>query len=98
MSFDLTQLWLTGPLLVVSAGGMLLLLLESFTVGKATGKTWLAPLSLLVLALAAWLEVSAWGAAETPRTLYNGLLAVDRFSIFLALTFFASAALTLLLA
>jgi len=105
MSFDLTQLSLSSPLLAVSLGGVLLLLLESFSRSRgpqnalpSEPRSYLAAISLMVLAVAAWLSLSQWTAAAAPQAIYNGMLAVDRYSIFLSLTFFAGAALTILMA
>lgn len=120
--FDSSWLGLTAPLNVVAAGGILLLLFESFTVGrsgaaavalaphgdapmgKGSGsllghpRAFLATVSLMVLALAAFLEVSAWGTLTSPQVIYRGMLVVDRWSVFLGMVFIIGAALSVLVA
>lgn len=122
--FDSSWLGLTAPLNVVAAGGILLLLFESFTVGRggaaasapaphgdapASGgsgsgallghpRAFLATVSLMVLALAAFLEVGAWGTLTSPQVIYRGMLVVDRWSVFLGMVFIIGAALSVLVA
>lgn len=105
MSFDLQQLTLSLPLLIVSGGGLVLLLLEAFSKTRGPGgvipsepRSYLAALSLAFLGLAAFAAVAGWEDAATPQAIYSGMLAVDRYSIFFALTFFAGAALSILCA
>lgn len=105
MSFDLQQLSLSAPLLAISVGGVLLLLLEAFSHSRgpqnaipSEPRGYLGAITLMVLALAAVLSIGQWGAAENPQAVYSGMLAVDRFSIFLDLVFYAGAALSVLLA
>ncbi|MSP61482.1 MAG: NADH-quinone oxidoreductase subunit N [Myxococcales bacterium] len=97
MSFDLAELTLSLPLLVVAVGGVLVLLLEAFS-GRTASRAWLAVLTLAILGLATALEIPAWEAAATPRAIYGGMIAVDRFSIFLSVTIFVGAGLSTLLA
>ena len=105
MNFDLQQLWLSAPLLVVTVGALVLLLLESFTEAKPTQdigagqqpRGYLGGIALLFLAIAAALSVSQWTDVGGGLTIFNGVLVVDRFSIFLNLTFFLGAALCVML-
>jgi NADH-quinone oxidoreductase subunit N len=108
MRFNLDELTFSAPLLVVAGGGMLLLLLEAFSRARASGpaprhtvsvgsRSYLAALALVVLGVAAALEVAAWEPLATPRLLYHGMIAADRFGAFLGVVFFVGAALSVLL-
>ena len=61
-------------------------------------RAFLATVSLMVLALAAFLEFSAWSTVETPQVIYRGMLVVDRWSVFLGMVFIVGAALSVLVA
>ena len=103
MSFDTGQLALSSPLLAVALGGLLVLLLEAFSVTAPRNplggsRAWLAVLTLLVLGIACALDVQSWADAETPRAIYQGMYAVDRFSIFVDVVLYIGAALAVLLA
>ncbi len=107
LTFDAAQLGQVkaiAPLLIVAAGGCLMLLLEAFTRGRPgdagapPSRTHLAALTLVTLAAAGAVAVAGWEAAATPARLFGGMLAIDRFSIFLELVVFAGAALSVLLA
>jgi NADH-quinone oxidoreductase subunit N len=104
MTFDPAELWLSAPLLVVITGALVLLLLESYAraslpgAPRGGGRSFLGPLALIVLGIAAAFELGMWRSAETAQTIYHGMLAVDRFGIFLALVFFVGAGLSVLLA
>jgi len=103
LTFDLAQLGLCGPLVAVAVGGCLLLLIEAFGRGRTVDgapapRTHLAALTLAVLLLAAALAAAQWDAAAAPQRLFGGMLALDRFGIFLEVVIFAGAALSVLLA
>ncbi len=102
MSFDSAQLALSLPLLVVAAGGLLVLLLEAFSGTPARdehgGRSYLAVAALITLAIATYAAVGQWAEAETPKAIYGGMFAVDRFALFVDVVLFAGAALAVLLA
>ena len=101
MTFDITQLWLSLPLLIVSGGGILLLLVEAFTAKKEGGaRAFLMPLTLAILAAAMVVTALLWveaGPGAGSRSLFSGMLSCDRYSLFFTGLFLASAALTAML-
>ena len=104
MNFDVEQLSLTAPLLVVSLGGVILLLLEAFSRSRgpqnaipSEPRSYLAAIALLILGLAGALAWHQWDELALPRLAYNGMLAVDRYSLFFDLVFFSGAGLAILL-
>ena len=103
MNFDLEQLSLSAPLLVVAVGAMVALLVEAFSRSRVSGepvtpRNDLVVFSLLVLGAAAYLSAGQWEAAAAPQPIYGGMLVVDRFSIYLSFVIYAGAALAVLLA
>jgi NADH-quinone oxidoreductase subunit N len=99
MNFDVGQLGATAPLGVVLAGGVLLLMLESFAGGRR--RDYLMPFTLAILGAALALELHAWGAAAPggpSRLMFTGMLDADRLSVFVDCIFLGTAALTAMLA
>jgi NADH-quinone oxidoreductase subunit N len=98
VTFDVSQIWLTGPLNLVLAGGVLVLLLEAFAGGRNRG--YLLGITVGILAAAFALELWAWPQAAdgASRSVFSGMLRVDRLSIFADCTFLLGAALSALLA
>jgi len=99
MDFNVDQLGLIAPMLVVMGGGVLLLLLEAFADGSH--KSYLMPLTVIICGVALLLEWSAWGAAGeagSARVAFDGMLTLDRTSIFFDAIFLSAAALAAMLA
>ncbi len=92
MTFDSGMLAVSSPLTVIFLGGLVLMLLEAFAVGKRRG--YLMPLTVVVCAVA--LEWRA--AAEGSRAVFSGMLTFDRLSLFMDALFLSAAALTAMLA
>jgi len=90
------QLFYQLPLLILVAGGSLLLIVEAFA--RSTGRRWVMQLSVLttvVALLATWI---VWkDLSGTPASLFDGMLVVDRFSLFFTAVFLITALLTSLL-
>ncbi len=101
MTFDVSQLGLIGALLTVVLGGIALLVIEAFASEGNRSRAFMMPLTLVILAVAFGIELLAWqNAGETGavRTLFDGMLSADRFSIFCGQIFLLGAALSVLLA
>ena len=96
MTFDASQLGLTAPLLVVLAGGVLLLLLEAFAGGR--NRSFLMPLTVVTCAIALVFVVLGWVDAAEPRAAFSGMLEIDRLSLFMDGLFIVAAALTAMIA
>jgi NADH-quinone oxidoreductase subunit N len=96
MTFDATQLLHQLPFLTVTLFGVALLLLDAFARGRNGAGAALMPLALLGCLVA--LGLTIWSAvALPPRTIYDGMLAVDRASRFFEAVFLVAAILALLL-
>ncbi len=96
MTFDVSQLAAFPPMLILIGMGCVILLGETFIRGTArTGLAWIG-VGACVASLAA--IVAEWPDAATPATYFNGMLTVDRMSLYLDAAFVVSAALTLLFA
>jgi NADH-quinone oxidoreductase subunit N len=95
MSFDAAQMGAIAPLLAVLAAGVLLLLLEAFATGRSRG--YLAPLTVASAAIALALVVPGF-AESRARVVFDGLLTVDRLTLFMDALFLVAAGLTALLA
>jgi NADH-quinone oxidoreductase subunit N len=78
------------PQIVLTAGGVLLLLL-SLRRGADAAAPWV---SLAVVAIAAWACVGLWGDARTPA---GGMMTVDRFAMLFDLLLLAAAGMTCLI-
>jgi NADH-quinone oxidoreductase subunit N len=101
MSFDISQLWQSAPLLVVVGCGVMLLMLEAFAGNSDAApqhRLSLMPLTLASLGVALVLELRAWPGAATAHSLYGGMLVVDRMTIFFDCLFLVTAGLTAMLA
>jgi NADH-quinone oxidoreductase subunit N len=96
MNFDITQFAAIAPLSALTAAGCILLLLEAF--GSGRQRAYLMPLTLAAIGVAFVLELMQWSDAATSSTVFNGMLALDRFSIVFSCIFLAGAALSALLA
>jgi len=97
MSFDIGQLAMTAPLFTMIAAGVILLLLEAFAGGRQRG--YLMPITVGFCLIAFGLEMIAWDAAESgSRSVFSGLLSVDRMSIFFDCLFLSATALTAMVA
>lgn len=94
--FRATDLAYQAPLLVLIAGGLVVLLLDAFA--ESTSRRWLMHLSLatsvtaLVGALLVWHQLGA-----ESRELWGGMLVADRFGMFASALFSVAASLALLL-
>jgi NADH-quinone oxidoreductase subunit N len=96
LTFDAAQLGLSAPLLTVAIGGLILLLIEAFSrpTSGPRQRAHLGVLTLVTLAVATIFAVMEWGEVETPQAIYQGMLVVDRFALFLDVVLFAGAALS----
>jgi NADH-quinone oxidoreductase subunit N len=95
-NFDPTQLLAYAPMLLLIAMGCVILVAETFVTTKSrAGLAWLA-LAACVGSLG--LLVAQWPDAATPTTHFQGMLVVDRMSLYLDGAFLFSAGLTLLFA
>jgi NADH-quinone oxidoreductase subunit N len=96
MTFDINQLFAYSPMLILIGMGCVILLAETFIQGKArSGLAWLG-VAGCIAALAA-IGVS-WTEASTPSSHFDGMLTVDRMSLYLDAAFVVAALLTLLFA
>jgi NADH-quinone oxidoreductase subunit N len=96
MSFDTEQLAMIAPMLAVLAAGIALLMLEAF--GSGRQRAYLSWLTVVSVCGAAALVLYQWSDVATAKSAFSGLLVIDRFSLFLDLTFLAAAGLTALVA
>lgn len=92
------QLFYQLPLLVVVVGGSLLLLLEAFA--QSASRRWLMQLSILVSLAALFATWLVWRRVGEvgPVVLFDGMLVVDKFALFLAILFISATALATLIA
>jgi NADH-quinone oxidoreductase subunit N len=95
MSFDAAQLGFTVPMLTVFGGGVMLLLLEAFAGGRQ--RTYLAPLTVAIAALAMALDFWQWSDLNAPHTAFGEMLTFDHMSVFADCLFLSSCALTAML-
>ncbi len=96
MTFDVSQLAAYPPMLILIGMGCVILLGETFIRGTSrTGLAWIG-VGACVASLVA--IIAEWPDAATPTTHFNGMLTVDRMSLYLDAAFVLSAALTLLFA
>ncbi|HVZ73092.1 MAG TPA: NADH-quinone oxidoreductase subunit N [Polyangia bacterium] len=96
MSFDPSQLFAYAPMLLLVVMGCVILLAETFATARSrAGLAWLG-VAGCVGSIA--LLVSQWGDAATPVTHFQGMLVVDRMSLYLDAAFATAALLTLLFA
>lgn len=97
MRFDPVELYYASPFLSLALAGCVLLLLEAFARGAT--RAFLAPLGVACCAITLGLVVALWGdVGEQGRTIFSGMIIVDRFSLFLTVTFLIGSALTMMLA
>jgi NADH-quinone oxidoreductase subunit N len=93
----LTQLYYQLPLLVVVIGGCVLLLLEAFA--RAGERRWLMHLGVATCAAAlgatwlVWRRVTDLG----PPSLFDGMVVVDKFALFLCMVFLVATVLSMLI-
>jgi NADH-quinone oxidoreductase subunit N len=85
--------WALGPLMALSAGAMLLLLLELLP-DRNPGSSRGAFLSLLVLVAAGW---AAFHVRDARRSLFEGMFVHDGLTVFFTLLFCSIAAIAVLL-
>jgi NADH-quinone oxidoreductase subunit N len=96
MSFDSSQLFAYAPMLILIGMGCVVLLGETFIEGKArAGLAWLGVAGCVAALVAIGFE---WGDAATPASHFDGMLTVDRMSLYLDAAFVSAALLTLLFA
>ncbi|MFH0901337.1 MAG: NADH-quinone oxidoreductase subunit N [Pseudomonadota bacterium] len=94
--FELSQLFYQAPFLILAVGGLAILLLDAFAgQGRRSWLMWLA-VSVSAAALASSLVLFAT-IGSTTVSLFGGMLALDRFSVFLAMVVAIAALLCLLL-
>ena len=84
--------WALGPVIALSAGAMLMLLLEFLPAKSWTTRG--AIVSLVSLGAAAW---SVWQVRDAKRSLFEGMFVHDPFTVFFTLLFCAIAGLAVLL-
>jgi NADH-quinone oxidoreductase subunit N len=86
------------PLIILVAGGCLLLVLEAFTRDSGS-RRYLMHLCALTAAIAAFAAWMVWRHvdAQGPQVLFSGMVIVDKFSLFLTVTFCVSAFVAALL-
>jgi NADH-quinone oxidoreductase subunit N len=95
MSFDMSQLAVLGPLIILVGMGCVVLLAETFVKGESrSGLMWLAAAGCLATLIAI---VGQWEGAATKTTVLQGMWVLDRMSLFLDATFVATALVTVLL-
>jgi NADH-quinone oxidoreductase subunit N len=96
VTFDPAQLLAFAPMLILIGMGCVILLAETFAVGKSrAGLAWLG-VGGCIAALAA--VVVGWSDAAVPQTYFQGMLVVDRMALYLDAAFIAAALLTMLFA
>ncbi|HVZ86012.1 MAG TPA: NADH-quinone oxidoreductase subunit N [Polyangia bacterium] len=96
MTFDATQLFAYSPLLILIGMGCVVLLAETFVRGSArSGLAWLGVAGCLASLLAI---IAGWSDAAEPTTHFQGMLTVDRMSLYLDAAFVVAAMFTLLFA
>jgi NADH-quinone oxidoreductase subunit N len=94
MSFDSSQVLAYAPMLVLVAMGCVILLAETFARSHTrVGRAWVGVASC-VAALA--MLVVQWPDATQPQTHFQGMLVVDRMSLYLDAAFVTATLLTLL--
>jgi NADH-quinone oxidoreductase subunit N len=94
--FDSTQLFAFSPLLILISMGCLVLLAETFTHGSArAGLAWLSVAGCVAALVAVVLQ---WPDAAEPQSYFQGMLTVDRMSLYLDAAFIVAGMLTLLVA
>jgi NADH-quinone oxidoreductase subunit N len=99
--FDTTQLAWHLPLICVVLGGVALLLLEAFSRGLGLSRRdWLAYLGIIAAGVAIFASIFVFKKLGPGgvRVLYDGMIVVDRFSVFTGVVFLISAILVCLLA
>jgi NADH-quinone oxidoreductase subunit N len=96
MAFDPSQLLAYAPMLLLVALGCVLLIAETFVHG--TSRAGLAWLGVAACVGALGLLVAQWPDAAQPASHFNGMLVVDRMSLYLDAAFALAALLTLLFA
>ena len=84
--------WALGPALALSAGAMLLMLLEFLPARRDSSRG--ALVALATLAAAAW---SVWQVREVKRSLFEGMFVHDGFTVFFTLLFCGIGAVSVLL-
>jgi NADH-quinone oxidoreductase subunit N len=84
--------WALGAVIALSAGAMLLLLLELFPARGESNRG--ALVSLAALAAAAW---SVWQVHDVKRSLFGGMFVHDGFTVFFTLLFCGVTAVSVLL-
>jgi len=84
--------WALGPVIALSVGAMLMLMLEFLPAKSWTTRG--AIVSLLSLGAAAW---SVWQVRDVKRSMFEGMFVHDPFTVFFTLLFCAIAALAVLL-
>ncbi len=96
MTFDVAQLALLAPFLILVGMGCFVLLAETFVKGPSrSGLLWLSAAGCVIAGLAL---VDQWDAAATSTTVLQGMWTVDRLSLFIDGAFIATALVTVLLA
>ncbi len=96
MTFDLAEIQMIAPLLVLCGMGCLVLLAETFAAGRS--RQGLMGLAVAGCAVTLVTLAFQWADAETPRTLLQEMWVLDRMSLFLDATFVIAAGITMLLA
>jgi NADH-quinone oxidoreductase subunit N len=96
MNFDSSQIFAYLPMLIVIGMGCVVLLAETFaTAASRSGLAWLGVGGCIAASVALGLQ---WGDAAQATTHFQGMLIVDRMSLYLDATFLVAALLTLLFA
>ncbi len=96
MNFDTSQLFAYAPMLILICMGCVVLLAETFIQGKArSGLAWLGVAGCVAALVAIALQ---WEDAATATSHFDGMLTVDRMSLYLDGAFVVAALLTLLFA
>jgi NADH-quinone oxidoreductase subunit N len=96
VSFDSSQILAYSPMLLLVALGCVILIAETFA--KESNRSGLAWLGVAGCVGALGLLVGQWPDATTPTTHFQGMLVVDRMSLYLDAAFLVAALLTLLFA
>jgi NADH-quinone oxidoreductase subunit N len=96
MNFDSSQMFSYLPMLIMIGMGCVVLLAETFaTADSRRGLAWLGIGGCIAAFVALAMQ---WSDAATPTTHFQGMLIVDRMSLYLDGTFLVAALLTLLFA